>query len=173
MNDRNGENLRELFERFVDSEQGKEAVDDIERGEEILRQWPAPGPSGELLRRIKSEMAGTLARSGKRHVRWFASRAAVAAAVVIIAAGVWTAMQPRESVPGPVIPITSSIIPTAIWESDNIAIDDLHLASFGAEIERIESEFRGLLLGEGSGSEPVIEEAEFEIMDIEGEFWKG
>jgi len=177
MNDKNGENLRALFERFMDSGQARASVEDIERGEEILRGHPAPGPSVELVERINSEMAGKLVHSGKRHVRRFASWSAVAAAAVVIAAGIWTAIQLRENASPPTIPdrhpITSSIIPTAIWESDNIAIDDLHLASFGAEIERIESEFRGLLLGDDIRSVPEIEEYEFELMEIEGEFWKG
>ena len=37
MDRRNGENLRELFERFVDSGQAKEAAEDIERGEQIMK----------------------------------------------------------------------------------------------------------------------------------------
>lgn len=65
MDRRNGENLRELFERFVDARQAKEAAEDIERGEQILRQWPAPEPRAELLALIKTEMG---AQIGRAHV---------------------------------------------------------------------------------------------------------
>ena len=38
MDRRNGEDLRELFERFLDAGQAKEAAEDIERGEQMLRR---------------------------------------------------------------------------------------------------------------------------------------
>jgi hypothetical protein len=170
MKDRNEENLRDLFARFVDSEQANEAADDIERGEELLRRWAAPEPSNELLAQIKGQMAGRVVRSGRRHVRWFASRAAGIAAAFVIIASVWTGLN-REGGPG--VASAGSLIPTAIWESDNLAADDLNLASFTAEVERIESELKSLLLDEGSSGESVLNEAEIELMDIQGEFWKG
>jgi len=157
-----------LFERFGDSRQAREAVDDIEQGEELLRRWPAPEPSEELLARIKTEMAGRFVRSGRRHVRWFASRAAGIAAAFVIIASVWTGLN-RE----PGVAKAGSLIPTAIWESDNIAVDDLRLASFTAEVERIENELKSLLLDENAGDQSVIDEAELELIDIQGEFWKG
>lgn len=168
MNDRNEEKLRDLFERFGDSRQARQAVDDIERGEELLRRWPAPEPSEELLAQIKTEMAGRLVRSGRRHVRWFASRAAGIAAAFVIIASVWTALQ--KDGPGDAY---AGRIPTAIWESDNIAVDDLRLASFTAEVERIENELKSLLLDESGSDKSVLDEAEIELMDLQGEFWKG
>lgn len=170
MNDRNEENLRDLFERFVDSEQAREAVADIERGEDVLRQWPAPEPRVELLAEIKSEMAGRLVRSGRRHVRWFASRVAGIAAAFVIIASVWTGLHKSG---GPGVVVASSLIPTAIWESDDISADDLRLATFTAEVERIENELRSLLLDENGSDESVLDEAEIELIDLEGEFWKG
>jgi len=170
MNDRNEENLRDLFERFVDSEHAGEAVDDIERGEDVLRRWPAPEPSGELLAQIKSDIAGRLVRSGRRHVRWFASRVAAIAAAFVIIASVWTGLQ-KDGVTG--VASAGSLIPTAIWESDNIAVDDLRLATFTAEVEWIENELKSLLLDESGSDKSVLDEAEIELMDLQGEFWKG
>ena len=170
MNDRNGENLTDLFERFVDSERAQEAVDDIERGDDILRRWPAPEPSDELLAQIKERTAARLVHSGHRHLRWFASRAAGIAAAFVIIASVWTGLQRNA---GPGVASAASLIPTAIWESNNIAADDLRLASFTAEVERIENELKTLLLDESGNDEAAITEAEIELMDIQGEFWKG
>jgi len=169
MKDRNEENLRDLLARFMDSEQANEAAEDIEFGEELLRRWPAPEPSEELLSDIKVNMTRRLAHRSRRHVRWFASRAAGIAAAFVIFAGVWTGIN-KETVPPAK---AASLIPTAIWESDNIAIDDLNLALFRAEVERIEGELKSLLLDEGSNEESTLREAEIELMDIESEFWKG
>ena len=153
-----------MFERFVDSEQAEHAVDDIERGEEILHQWPAPEPSG------KSQIAQRLAHRGRRHVRWFASRAAAIAAAFVIAASVWTALH-RDAGSG--VARAASLIPAALWESNNIAADDLRLATLTAEVERIENELRSLLLDESASDESAIDDAEIELMYIQGEFWKG
>ncbi|MHC4742736.1 MAG: hypothetical protein ACYS8Z_12530 [Planctomycetota bacterium] len=167
MKDRNEENLRDLFAQFMDSEQANAAAEDIERGEELLAQWPAPEPSSELLSEIKVRMASRLANSGRRHIRWIASRVAGIAAAVVVVASVWTGFNKE------VAPPVEAGLPTAIWESDNIAADDLNLASFKAEVERIEDELKSLLLEEGSSGESIINEAEFELRDIQGEFWKG
>src|SRR3990172_1841848 len=161
MSGRNQENLRDLFERFVDSEQAADAVDDIERGEEILHQWPAREPSGELLAQIKSQIAQRLAHRGRRHVRWFASRAAAIAAAFVIAASVWTALH-RDAGSG--VARAASLIPAALWESNNIAADDLRLATLTAEVERIENELRSLLLDESASDESAIDDAEIELM---------
>ncbi len=170
MNDRNEENLRDLFARFVDREEAAEAAEDIEVGEDILRQWPAPEPSGVLLSQIKSDMADRFVSSGRRHLRWFASRAAGIAAALVIVASVWTGVQKDGGLGTSAV---AGLIPTAIWESNNIAADDLRLASFTAEVERIENELKSLLMDEGGSAESAIYEAEIELMGIQGEFWKG
>ncbi len=172
MKDRNEENMRDLFARFVDSGQANEAADDIGRGDDLLRRWPAPEPSDELLAQIKGQMAARLVRSGRRHVRWFASRAAGIAAALVIVASVWTGLN-REHGSVPKDRVFASLIPTAIWESDDIAADDLNLASFTAELERIESELNSLLLDDGGSDELVLNEAEIELMNLQSEFWKG
>jgi hypothetical protein len=170
MSGKNQENLRDLFERFVDSEQAERAVEDIKRGEEILHQWPAPKPSGELLAQIKSQIGRRLVHRGRRHVRWFASRAAAIAAAFVIIGSVWTGLH-RDGGPG--VARAASLIPAALWESNNIAADDLRLATLTAEVERIENEMKSLLLGEGASDESAIDDAEIELMNIQGEFWKG
>lgn len=168
MKDRTEENLRGLFGQFMDSEQANAAMEDIEHGEELLRRWPAPEPTKELLMEINGLISSRLAQRGRRHIRWFASRVAGIAAAVVIIASVWTAFHHEQRVVADPLGV-----PTAIWESDNIAADDLNLASFRAEVERIEGELKSLLLDEGSSSDSIIYEAELELRDIQGEFWKG
>jgi hypothetical protein len=169
MDRRNGENLRELFERFVDAGQAKEAAEDIERGEQILRRWPAPEPREELLALIKAEMGARLAHRRTHHLRWLASRAAGIAAAIVIAASVWTGVN-RDAAPRV---MGASLIPTAIWESENIEVDDLQLASLNADVEGIENEVRALQQDESRNSESAVDEVEMELLEIEGEFWKG
>ncbi len=169
MDRRNGEDLRELFERFVDGEQAKEAAEDIKRGEQMLRRWPAPEPRAEFLALIKAEMGARLAHRRSRQLRWFASRAAGIAAAIVIAASVWTAVN-RDVGPSVMV---ASLIPTAIWEGENIVLDDLGLASLNAEVEGIENEVRALQQDGSRSSESAVDEVEMELLAIEGEFWKG
>jgi hypothetical protein len=148
----NRENLRELFERFVDAGQAKEAAEDIERGEQMLRRWPAPEPRAELLALIKAQMGARLAHRRSRQLRWFASRAAGIAAAIVIAASVWTGVN-RNVGPGVMV---ASLIPTAIWE-----------------VEGIENEVRALQEDGSRSSESAVDEVEMELLEIDGEFWKG
>jgi hypothetical protein len=68
----------------------------------------------------------------------------------------------------------ASIIPAAVWESDDVVADDVELVYFNSEIRRIEAEMRTLESGDvdvaPTGS---IEDIEMELMQIETEFWKG
>jgi hypothetical protein len=99
--------------------------------------------------------------------------AGVAAAIIILAiVGLQlfekSDIQPTNGV------YTASIIPTAIWESDNIAADDTELAVFTAEIEQIETEIRTLESGEDfSENESTVTELEMELVEINSDFWKG
>jgi hypothetical protein len=68
----------------------------------------------------------------------------------------------------------ASIIPTAIWESDDIAADDADLAILTAEVEQVADEILSLRMGENGGNgQTVITELEIELMEIESDFWKG
>jgi hypothetical protein len=61
----------------------------------------------------------------------------------------------------------AQIIPVAIWESDNITVDDPHLASLTAEVEQIENELLTLQEGETSGNgERAVSELEMELAVI-------
>jgi len=68
----------------------------------------------------------------------------------------------------------TSIIPRAIWESDDIAADDVDLAILTSEIEQIEDEMLTLQLGESDGdSDTAITELEMELIETDSYFWKG
>ncbi|OHB64333.1 MAG: hypothetical protein A2Y76_01970 [Planctomycetes bacterium RBG_13_60_9] len=67
----------------------------------------------------------------------------------------------------------AAIMPAAIWESDNLAVDDLDIVYFTAEIRHIETQMQALESDEGEVGGGGPDELESELMAIETEFWKG
>jgi len=182
MNGQNEENLKELFEKFLSAEQAKQALEDVRKGEQILREHPAPQPDGKLIADIKVKTARALLRRKASAFKRIAYKAAAVAAVFIILAVIGVKLfekgggEPRPyQVRGePERIITASIIPKTIWESDDIADDDADLATLIAEIEQIESEALALQLDENdSNGNIAVTELEMELIEINSNFWKG
>ncbi|UCG56110.1 MAG: hypothetical protein JSU70_14705 [Phycisphaerales bacterium] len=172
MNSEKKEDLRELFERFSDSETAEKAAEEVRRGEQVLGDHPAPEPDEALVAGIKLEIGARLShgrRSSARRVVW---EAVAAAAVVIVLIAIGSSLFRTDNrSPGLV---QASIIPRAVWESDDIATDDLDLASFKTEIEHIEDQVRMLQSGEnGKNGDIAVEELEMELAEINSDFWKG
>ena len=85
MDSRNEENLRDLFEKFMDAEQAQNYVKDIESVEQILRDYPAPEPDDMLIANIKANIALSALSRRKSHIRKIIFEAvSVAAALIII-----------------------------------------------------------------------------------------
>lgn len=174
MNDGNRENLKELFEKFLDAEQAESCVEDVQKAEQILREHPAPEPDDMLIANIKAEIAMRLP-AGRTYVfKQIAYKVVgIAAAVIILTAIGLRLFDKGNGEPGPVV--YASIIPTAIWESDDIAAADANLAIFTVEIEQIENELLALRLGEDDGNgDRSVTELEMELIQINNsDFWKG
>jgi len=172
MNSQNQENLKELFERFVDAQQAEKYVEDVQKAEQILRQYPAPEPDDMLIANIKAEI--TMRLPAKRtHVfrRLIYEAAAVAAAIAILAAVSVRLFQKGFE---PERLVYTSLIPRAIWESDDITTDDMDLAFFTAEAEQIEEQVLALQFGENGGNGySTLAELEMELLEINSDFWKG
>jgi hypothetical protein len=172
MNVRNEENLKGLFERFLGSKEAEEAVEDVRRGEQILREQRAPEPDKKLVADIKAEIAIGLPRRKARAFKAIAYKVAATAAVVIVMTSIGVKLFEKGGEPERVI--TASVMPTAIWESERLADDDVDLVSLTAEIEQIEKDLLAVQLGEngGNGREDVTE-LEMELVEIDSDFWKG
>jgi hypothetical protein len=172
MDDRNQENLAELLEKFFGAEQAKSCLEDIQKAEQILREHPAPEPDDMLIANIKAEIAMRLpARRARLLRRRIYEAAGVAAAIVVLAA---LSVQLFRNGGGEHGRLRAELLPTAIWESDDIPADDANLAVFSAEIEQIEDEVRTLQSGEDTGnSDSTIAELEMELIAISSDFWKG
>ena len=66
------------------------------------------------------------------------------------------------------------MIPTEIWESSDLAVDDAELAVLNAEIDQLENELIALRLGEtGGNGTGELTELEMELIVVDNEFWKG
>jgi hypothetical protein len=166
MKTQNEENLKGLFERFVDAEQAEMCAEDVREGEQILGEHPAPEPRKELIDEIKAEVAGALAGRKANALRRAVYKIAVAAVIIVVGAvGVRLFERGGEA---------CEIISSEIWESENIAADDIDLATLTAEIEEMEGEALALQLGENGGNGGgELTELEMELIEINNNFWKG
>ena len=173
MENENRENLRDLFEKFFDAEQAESCVEDIQKAEQIFREHPAPEPDEMLIANIKADIAMRLqARRAHRFRRIIYEVVGAAAAILIVAAVSLQLFKKDTPKNGDVV--YASLIPTAIWESDDIATDDENLAVFTAQIEQIEDEVLALQSGEDTGNgDRTIVELEMELIEINSDFWKG
>ena len=174
MNNQNQENLKELFEKYLDAKQAQRYVEDIQKAEEVLREHPAPEPDDMLIANIKAEIAMRLPVRKTyvfKHIVYKALR--IAAVVIFITAIGLRLFYNGAREPGPVQ--YASIMPTVIWESDDITADDADLVNFITEIEQIEDEFLALQLGEEDvNGDSTIIELEMELIEINNsDFWKG
>jgi hypothetical protein len=173
MNEQNEENLKELFEQFVDSEQPNEAAEDIRQGEGILRGHAAPEPDGKLIAQIKAEVAGELAGQKMRVTKRVVFRvAAVAAAFFVLAV---VSVRLFETGPDEQRKIArASVLPSVIWESEDLAADDSDLATLSAQVDEVEDEALTLQFGDNGGNGRLkLAELEIELMEIDSDFWKG
>ncbi|MBC8467959.1 MAG: hypothetical protein H8D56_00695 [Planctomycetes bacterium] len=172
MKSRNNENLKKLLEKFLSSEQAESGVEDIQKAEQILREHPAPEPDNLLIANIKAEIAMRLPAKRTNVFMNIAYRAAYAAAAIMIIAAISLSLFDNDArEPGPVQ--YASIMPRAIWESEDITTDDANLAIYTIEIEQIEDELRSLQLGEDiSNGESSLSELEMELVAINNDFWK-
>jgi len=168
MEDRNQEDLRELFERFTEPTEAEAAARDIRLADGMLAAYPVPEPRPEVIIGIKLQIATTLATPPAKPHRLRRVLAA-AAAVIVMAILVLLGRDPQTN------PQTSyaTLIPTAIWESDDIATDDMDIAYLASEISHIEDQVRALEAGQTQDVRvATLHEVETALMQINTEFWR-
>lgn len=162
------DNLKALFERFMPPAEAEAAAKEVRTADEIMQTYPAPAPTPELTNAIKLQIGAQLAERHRPSHPFFRFVGAAAAVILVVLIGL-LGRAPRQR------PVMShaALIPTAIWESDDIASDDLDLAYFATEISRIETQMRQLQMGEGENTgSSVLDEVEMELIRIDTEFWK-
>lgn len=173
MNDRNQENLKELFERFFSPEEAARALQDVQQGEQILRCNPAPEPDRQLIAAIKYDVGQALAARRRTRTLWTLAYRVAVAATIIIAVAIGTRML-QKSRPAPSDIHYAAFLPRAIWESDDITAHDAGLSVLTAEIQQIEDEMLGLESGgRRSNGDNLMVELEVQFVEIGRDFWKG
>lgn len=174
MKENREENLKELFEKFLDSQQAQQAAEDVNSVEQILVKYPAPAPSAQLLQDIKAQVGIKAATRRKAAAfRRIAYRVAATAAVAIVMISIGIKLFEKET-PAPKTVALEMAMPVTTWDSNNLAEDDDHCATLVAEIKQIERDFLALQLDEnGSNGLPVVEVLEMELNEIDSDFWKG
>lgn len=166
MNERNDENLRELLERFMAPEQAQKSLEDIEAGEQILRENPAPEPDDMLLANIKAEIALHILPRRATIYKKIAYRVAAVAAAAVIVIGVWTSLFNEHPVTGSQQPQIASVFP---WDHHDSAV-------FNTRLEQIENDLQAIETGnDDADNDSTITELEIKATEIEiaSDFWKG
>jgi len=169
---RNDEELKELFGKFLNSQEADRAVEDVLKGEQILSEHPAPEPADELIAGIKAEIAEAVHGRRENVLRKVVYKALAVAAAVIILAAISTQLFEEDN-GTPERTYVASLIPWSVWEGDDITADDADLATLVAEVEEIEQDLAVLQLGEDAGNgRNAVAELETELIEIESNFWK-
>ena len=172
MEQRADENLRALFEQFLSSEEAEKAAGDIQAAEQMLRQYPAPQPDAATVADIKATLK---AMAGHRRTGLYtaAYRVAVVAAVIMVLSAVTVRLWERHHTQGQSV-AKASVLPDAIWESNDATVGDPVLAFYMDELEMIADQVQGLQTGSnGSRTEETFEELQSEFVEISSDFWKG
>lgn len=173
MNGRNDENLKKLFEKFVGGEQAEQAVEDIQKGERILRSHSAPEPDDKLIANIKAGIAANLLHKKETLFRRAVYKTMAVAAAFILVAVISVKLSERNR-PETERPAVVSTIPKSVWDSECLADDGADSAALVAEIEQIESDLLAIQSDEnGSNSYKAVTELEMELSEIDSDFWKG
>jgi hypothetical protein len=168
MNDRSRDDLRKLLAEFMDSSAADAAEREIRAGERLLDAYPAPPVTPASLAAIKRQIAIQLA-SARRPSRPLYRYVGAAAAVILVALiGFFGRPAQEHSATN-----YASLIPTAIWESDDLASDDMQLAYFHSELRDIETQMQAIEAGDGDlVATASLDEVEIELARIDRQFWK-
>ena len=166
MKDQNDENLKDLFEKFLDPREAEKAAEDIYKAEQFLRENPAPQPADTLIADIKAKVSQAALRQRKINLyRKLAYRMVAAAAVIIVLVSITTKLAEKNK---PEKLITASTSSKMIW-------DDTDLTTLTTEIEQAEEDVFALQTGQnGNGyKETELTEMEINVTEISSNFWKG
>jgi len=170
MNDSTKENLKELLAGFMDSDAAGRAVQDIERGDRLLRDFPAPKPSQNVIAGIKLQMAAASRRQHHatvQHRIW----AAVGVAAAIVLASVASLKLPEQKSAEQTAGQYAVVIPDRVWDGSDTTSD---ITVLSAELDSLEKEITSTSVDEtGDNSNLNVGELEMELIETGGNLWKG
>ncbi len=163
MNADNEQNLKELFAKFVDSEQAEELSAEVIAADQIIDSFDAPEPDARILAAINANVARQLNARRSRQMIY----RLVAAAVFLIIATVAVKIFQQT-------PVESQQLVMVTWEIEEVTSADAELSTLIAEIEQLEDDIMGLQYAEETASQSSeLNELEIELIEIDSDFWKG
>jgi hypothetical protein len=162
------EDLTEVFGLWLDRQQARSAAEEVRAAEQMLEAYPAPLPESKMLNQIKLQMqAKALHRRRMGHL--IQGVAAVAAVIMIVVGLSGHNFRRTSDRPG-----LASLIPAGLWESDDVAADDVKLAYLSSEVDRLEAQVQGIENSDtDTGGTGALNEVEMELFQIDTDFWKG
>jgi hypothetical protein len=171
MNLQDKENLKDLLERFVDSQKAVVAAEDIDKGDKIVELYPAPQPSTELIAGIKADVQTVLLHRRARTIRYATYKAVAVAAIVVVVGAVVLSLFKKSNEARQVAAGVSK--GSVVWASEYTGEDD-EVSMLTAEVNQIASELVAVRLNEGMGNgNGVTSNLEMELIETNGDFWKG
>jgi hypothetical protein len=170
MSDSTKENLKELLAGFMDADMAGQAAQEIEKGDQLLRDFPAPRVSDNVIAGIKLQMA---AASRRRHRATYQHRiwatVGVAAAIVLVSVASLKLFEQK-----PVEQTTAQyavVITDSVWDGTDITSD---ISVLSAELDSLEKEITSTSVDEiGDNSNLSVGELEMELIETGGNLWKG
>jgi hypothetical protein len=167
------ENLRQLLAAFLDADSARRAAEDIEKGDELLRAYPAPQPGEKVLAEVNRRVVEAVRRRRSIALRHKVLAVAGVAAAIVVLSAVALRFFAGQPVKQPSARY-ATVIPQRIWEGGDITTDDPDIAVLTAEVETIENELQALLADDdGSNNSVTVGDLEMELIEIGGDFWKG
>ena len=166
MNEKN-ENLKELLSGLADAEEAAQMAEDIAAGDAIVDRFDSPRPDAAVVSGIKRQVAARLWLSKRRRFVRRTSEAVLAAVLVVgVLFGVMLMQNGQE--PGVAINL-------GIWgeASEEKIAGDPEYALLVSEAEEIESSLLMIRLDENNDEEDVLFDIEMEVLEMNGNFWKG
>jgi len=144
------------------------AADEVRAADEMMQAYPVPQPRPEIVSGIKLQIGTQLSRRNEVSHPFYRFVGAAAAVILVALIGfLGRGPQTRPNLSH------AALIPTAIWESDDLATDDPDIAYFASEIRQIETQMQSLEAGESENTgAKVLDEVEMELIRINMEFWK-
>jgi hypothetical protein len=171
MNNSANENLRELLAGFMDEAAARQMAEDIEKGEEILGANQSPQPDERVLAEVKKTVVAALRRRWSVVLQKRILGAAVAAAIIVVSVLVLMRYGNSQNSQQTRVIANSISIPSRVWEG----ADDADVTVLKAEVENIQSELSGAQsdsIGTG-GTNSALGDLETELIEVNGDMWKG
>lgn len=170
-NDQN-ENIGGLFSDAGEPQTADEFQVNLQKMEEYFSNYPVEGLDAEVVSAIKKNIDSALLR--KRPIdyrRVFLKAVAVAAVFMLVSI---LLVRFGEKPHGPMEKVlTAGIIPSSIWEADDISTADSELAMLSDELDELERQSLSIGLGESENDSIDLTELEIELSEIDNDFWKG